>query len=38
VLVENAGHGGEVAAPIARSIFQFIFGDQKTAENLDVID
>jgi len=38
VLVENAGHGGEVAAPIARSIFQFIFGDQKTAENVDVID
>jgi len=26
VLIENAGHGGEVAAPIVRDIFKYYFG------------
>lgn len=25
ILIENAGHGGEVAAPIARSVFRYVF-------------
>jgi penicillin-binding protein 2 len=32
IMVENAGHGGEFAAPMARSIFNFIFGDRTEIE------
>jgi penicillin-binding protein 2 len=32
IMIENAGHGGEFAAPMARSIFNFIFGDRTEIE------
>jgi penicillin-binding protein 2 len=32
VLIENAGHGGEIAAPVARDMFREVFKDELTDE------
>ena len=38
VLLENAGHGGDEAAPIVREILSYIFGDSILEDNINVID
>jgi cell division protein FtsI/penicillin-binding protein 2 len=35
VIVERGGHGGEVAAPIARQIFNSIFFEKVASVELD---
>ena len=37
ILIENAGHGGEVAAPLARLIYNFIFGDRPVSELAELV-
>ncbi len=37
VLIENAGHGGEVAAPLARTIYDFIFGDRTKNDLVELV-